>query len=1216
MPGPVFAEHKSAQPRPETARQRKEKKGGRRGGRVRLPMLTLLAAAGVWVVTVSAGVSFFNRWGIECTAHGQFTASHGAGPAPSGATAASASPDDCVPNTAHFTTKWSGPVVPDGAFQSPSGVAVDAAGNVYVADTINHRIQKFDSAGAFIGKWGEQGSGDGELFSPSGVAVDTFGNVYVADTGNDRIQKFDPDGAFVNRWGTGGTGDGEFKNPRGVAVDSAGNVYVADTTNHRVQKFDSSGVFITKWGNAGSSDGEFQSPSGVAVDAAGNVYVADTFNHRVQKFDSSGLFLATLGAAGSGDGQFQSPDGVAVDASGNVYVADTVNDRVQKFTADGAFVNRWGTGGTGDGQFDSPGGLAVDAAGNVYVADTSNNRIQKFDSSDLFLVKWGAQGTAATNLFGLAVDSSGNVYVADADNDRVQKFGPGGALIADWGASGTGDGEFRNPRGVAVDSAGNVYVADAGNHRIQKFTSAGVFLATLGMQGSGDGQLNSPYGVAVDSAGNVYVADTFNDRIQKFDSGGAFIARWGTGGTGDGQFKNPGGVAVDSAGNVYVTDSFNNRVQKFDSAGAFITRWGTGGTGDKEFFTPYGVAVDAAGSVYVADTFNDRVQKFGPGGALIANWGASGTGDGELFRPYGLAVDTSGNVYVADTGNRRIQKFSQTCEPRNAVPDAGHDPTTVVEDSGPNAVNVLANDTDADMDALTVVSVTQGAHGTVSITGGGTGVSYTPNADYYGPDNFTYTIEDSQGAADTATVPVTVTPVADTPSVTPVTTGENARTTSGLVISRSEVDGAEVTHFKITGITNGTLYQTYGSPVISEGQFITYAQGSKGLKFLPTAGLSSPGSTFGFKAQASTSDTDSGLGGSPATATVTVAEGGVLKFSASAYSAGEGAGSVTITVTRTGGSGGAASVKYAISNGSASGYTSCVAGRDYVAQTGTLSWAAGDAASKTFDITICPDTVYEGNETINLSLSNVTGSAILGAPSNATLTIADNEAQPKLSVEDVAVTEGDSGLVSGLFTVKLSVASNQTVTVKYATADGSATAPADYTALGLTTLTFDPGETSKQVRVVVKGDLIDEIDESFQLVLSSPTDATLAVSSADATITDDDAATISVGDVSVTETDLGSKSVTFTVTLSAPSSRIVTVKFQTANGTAKAPGDYTAVGLTALLFGRGQTTKTVTLYVKGDTAVEPAETFFVNLSAPVNATIADGQGKVTILNDD
>jgi len=295
-----------------------------------------------------------------------------------------------------FVTKWGGPGGGDGQLSHPNGIAADGSGYIYVADSGNIRVQKFDANGNFVAKWGSLGQGDGQFNAPFGVAVDNCGHVYVTDVTRHLVQEFTSNGVFIAKWGGYGTGDGQFSYPRGIAIDRSGFVYVADQGNDRIQKFTPSGTFVSKWGIQGTGDGQFSDPEDVEIDGAGFVYVADNGNNRIQKYDATGVFLGwwgrddlgnigwhnpgsgRIGSLGIGNGQFAGPWALALDSIGNLFIADNANHRVQKFTPVGAFITKWGIHGSGDGQFDYTTGVVVDGSSCVYVSDWQNHRIQKF----------------------------------------------------------------------------------------------------------------------------------------------------------------------------------------------------------------------------------------------------------------------------------------------------------------------------------------------------------------------------------------------------------------------------------------------------------------------------------------------------------------------------------------------------------------------------------------------------------------------------------------------------------------------------------------------------------------------------------------------------------------------------------------------------------------------------------------------------------------------
>jgi sugar lactone lactonase YvrE len=566
-------------------------------------------------------------------------------------------------------------------FNNPIGLALDAAGNVYVADKYNHTIRKVTPAGVvttFAGAASIAGNSDGaggvaRFRFPFGLATDSAGNVYVGGYVSHTVRKITPAGVVTtlaglagDRGSVDGTGIlARFSDPLGVATDSGANVYVADRSNHTIRKITPAGVVTTLAGSpgvAGSADGtgggaSFNHPAGVATDSGGNVYVADTDNHTIRKITSAGVVTTLAGSAGSPGGadgtgsaaRFDSPELVATDSSGNVYVTEDNAQTIRMITPAAVVTTVAGVrtdlgdtnGSIAGARFYGPAGLAVDRDGNIYLAEYANSTVRKIASSGL-----------VTTL--------------------------AGSPPAHGSADGTGNGaRFNAPWGVATDSGGNVYVPDSNNHTIRKITPAGVvttIAGSAGLPGSADGaayaaSFNSPRGVATDGSGNVYVADTNNHTIRKITPGGAVMTLAGlpgAPGSADGtgsaaSFAFPSAVAVDSGGNVYVTDYSNDTIRKITPGGAVTTLAGlpgspgsADGTGSAaHFYHPGGVATDSNGNVYVADSDNNTIRKITSAGVVTTLAG------GAVFSsPEGVATDSAGNVFVADTLAGVIRKIT------------------------------------------------------------------------------------------------------------------------------------------------------------------------------------------------------------------------------------------------------------------------------------------------------------------------------------------------------------------------------------------------------------------------------------------------------------------------------------------------------------------------------------------------------------------------------
>jgi len=588
-------------------------------------------------------------------------------------------------------------------FSVPNGVAVDGAGNAYVADVDNNRIRMITPTGfvsTFAGtgaRGATDGVGSGPLAvatfnAPSAIAVDGSGNLYVADYSNNNIRKITPAGIVSTLAGSGslgfnnGTGiNASFNQPNGVAVDASGNVYVSDAGNSVIRKITAGGIVSTYAGSgtAGSADGaagvaSFRRPAGLTIDLGGNIFVADAANNVIRKISPTGVVstLAGSGTLGSANGigtaaSFFDPEGVVVDANGDIYVGDKGNNLVRKITASGYTISPA-----------LPAGLNFDGTSGII----SGNPSAPSASTTYTITGYNVYGSSTAQV---TISVTGNIIVHTAPpviayvtpqvykvNLTIAPLAPtngGGAvppsiyggvtIFAGSGIPGAANGTgalatFNGPDGTAVDAAGNVYVVDAANKIIRKITPAGVVTTFA----SG---FNSPTGIAVDAAGNVYVSDFGTKVIYKITPGGA-VGTFASG------FSSPGGVAVDGTGNVYVADIGSNQIKKITPAGTVSVFAGSGSFGSANgvgtaasFSAPAGVAIDAAGYLYVTDSGNQLIRKITPGGLVstLAGSGIAGSADGigaaaSFKNPDGIAVDGVGNLYIADSGNSTIRKVT------------------------------------------------------------------------------------------------------------------------------------------------------------------------------------------------------------------------------------------------------------------------------------------------------------------------------------------------------------------------------------------------------------------------------------------------------------------------------------------------------------------------------------------------------------------------------
>jgi trimeric autotransporter adhesin len=757
---------------------------------------------------------------------------------------------------------------------SPYGVVADSAGNLYIADPANNRIRKVAVGTGIISTFAGTGaagfSGDGgpatsaELNYPVGVALDIAGNLFIADQGNSVIRKVSL-GTITTVAGNnevGYSGDGGMATnatlyaPAGITLDNSENLYIADQGNSRIRLVNAAGTITTFAGNGTTgytgdngpvAAATLNKPSGVVEDGAGNLYIVDTGNNAIRKVTSTGTITTVVGNGTAGytgdDGPaatatLNAPYGVNIDTAGNLYIADSKNNVVRMVTTAGVITTVAGdgtSGFSGDGgqptsaTLNNPQGVALDTQGNLYISDQANNRIREVSTPAGSVVFPSTQVTSTstavsiqlrvnepgTTIMGIMAPVSQGAtqeYTVTANGCALNTALDAGTLCNIMVTFAPAYPGLRPVPLQVVSSAGTFSFGLAGIGIAPQAALTPGLITTLSADFGSPNYLPSG-GIAIDNVGNLYVAVSFiNVSYQVFEVA-AGTGALTTVAKLDALAPYSLGLALDSAGNLYIANPGLNCVSKLAAgstvpttvagvcAAGYFEIDGGGYGGDNGLATnallntPTGVGVDSAGNLYIADTYNNRIRKVAVGSGIITTVVGNGTegysGDNgpatsaEMFQPNAVAVDSAGNLYIADAGNDRIRKATAATGIMTTV--AGNGTDGYSGDGGPA--------TDAELGRLQ-------------------GVAVDSAGDFYIASNYTVRMVNTAGI---------ITTVA----------GNNTQASTG--------DGGPATSASLT--PGGVALDSAGNLYIPGEYGVRIVSASAGALNFPTAPIGSPSTT-------------------------------------------------------------------------------------------------------------------------------------------------------------------------------------------------------------------------------------------------------------------------------------------------------------------------------------------------------------------------------------